>query len=587
MKKYISLSFLLLFLLFAAIFSVTAQNKDIGLHAVGTPHNPKVQMAWNRYYDYAQITDFCKRLQAAYPDLVKIESIGKSVQGKDILALIITDFKTGAHENKPAFYADANIHSNELQGTEMLMYKAWYLVESFANVKFVKDLLTDRTFYILPTINPDARDHFIKELNTTNSPRSGLMPVDDDGDGLVDEDSFDDINGDGEITLMRRKTPYGRMKIDPNDPHRMIPVKADEVGEYEMLGYEGLDNDGDGRINEDGAGRYDPNRDWGWNWQPDYIQGGALKYPFSLPETRAVMEFVMKHPNIAGAQSYHNYGGMFLRGPGAEEDQIYYSQQDVAVYDVIGKLGEKLVPGYNYYTLYKDLYTVYGGEIDWLASSRGIFTFSNELMTAYLLFNAKPTGENRFQDNQFYEFDKYMLFGDAFVDWKPAKHPQYGDIEVGGFKKNYVRNHPGFLLEYDGHRNMSFTMYHADQMPKLEVQKVEKQSIAGGLTQITATVANVRIIPTHSSHDIKFKIERPDYISLKGAEVVAGMLMQNLDFNVGIEQKTNPSTIEVANIQGMSAVVVRWVVKGNPSNYDIEVNSRKGGVVSKSGTFGK
>lgn len=587
MKKYISLSFLSLFLLFATVFSVTAQNKDIGLHAVGTPHNPKVQMAWNRYYDYAQITDFCKRLQAAYPDLVKIEPIGKSVQGKDIWVLIITDFKTDAHENKPAFYADANIHSNELQGSEMLMYKAWYLVESFANVKFIKDLLTDKTFYILPTINPDARDHFIKELNTTNSPRSGLMPVDDDGDGLIDEDTFDDINGDGEITLMRRKTPYGRMKIDPNDPNRMIPVKADEVGEYEMLGYEGLDNDGDGRINEDGPGRYDPNRDWGWNWQPDYIQGGALKYPFSLPETRAVMEFVMKHPNIAGAQSYHNYGGMFLRGPGAEEDQIYYNQQDVAVYDVIGKLGEKLVPGYNYYTLYKDLYTVYGGEIDWLASSRGIFTFSNELMTAYLLFNAKPTGENRFQDNQFYEFDKYMLFGDAFVDWKPAKHPQYGDIEVGGFKKNYVRNHPGFLLEYDGHRNMSFTMYHADQMPKLEVQKVEKQSLAGGFTQITATVANMRIIPTHSSHDIRFKIERPDYISLKGAEVVAGMLMQNLDFNVGVEQKTTPSTVEVANIAGMSAVVVRWIVKGNPSSYNIEVNSRKGGVVNKSGTFGK
>lgn len=587
MKKNISLSFLSLFLLFATVFSVTAQNKDIGLHAVGTPHNPKVQMAWNRYYDYAQITDFCKRLQAAYPDLVKIEPIGKSVQGKDIWVLIITDFKTDAHENKPAFYADANIHSNELQGSEMLMYKAWYLVESFANVKFIKDLLTDKTFYILPTINPDARDHFIKELNTTNSPRSGLMPVDDDGDGLIDEDTFDDINGDGEITLMRRKTPYGRMKIDPNDPNRMIPVKADEVGEYEMLGYEGLDNDGDGRINEDGPGRYDPNRDWGWNWQPDYIQGGALKYPFSLPETRAVMEFVMKHPNIAGAQSYHNYGGMFLRGPGAEEDQIYYNQQDVAVYDVIGKLGEKLVPGYNYYTLYKDLYTVYGGEIDWLASSRGIFTFSNELMTAYLLFNAKPTGENRFQDNQFYEFDKYMLFGDAFVDWKPAKHPQYGDIEVGGFKKNYVRNHPGFLLEYDGHRNMSFTMYHADQMPKLEVQKVEKQSLAGGFTQITATVANMRIIPTHSSHDIRFKIERSDYISLKGAEVVAGMLMQNLDFNVGVEQKTTPSTVEVANIAGMSAVVVRWIVKGNPSSYNIEVNSRKGGVVNKSGTFGK
>jgi Zinc carboxypeptidase len=572
-------------LLGAVVTTTHAQIKDIGLHAIGTPHNPKVQMAWNRYYDYAQITDFCRRLQAAYPDLVKIESIGKSVQGKDIWVLTITDFKTGQPETKPGFYADANIHSNELQGSEMLMYKAWYLVESFASVKFVKELLADKTFYILPTLNPDARDHFINELNTLNSPRSGLIPVDDDGDGQIDEDSFDDLNGDGEITFMRRKSPYGRLKVDPNDPHRMIPAKPDELGEYEMLGYEGLDNDGDGQVNEDRPGSYDPNRDWGWNWQPDYIQGGALKYPFSLPETRAVMEFVMKHPNIAGAQSYHNFGGMFLRGPGAEEDATYYNQQDVGVYDVIGKLGEKLIPGYNYFILYKDLYTVYGGEIDWLSTGRGIFTFSNELMTNYMLFNAKPNSEGRGQDNQVYEADKYLLFGDAFVEWTPYKHPQYGDIEVGGFKKNYVRNHPGFLLEYDGHRNLAFTMYHAYQMPKLSVPKVVKQSLGNGFTQITATVLNARIIPTHSSHDLKYKIERPDYITLKGAEVVAGLAMENLDFNMGREQKTNPATIEVLNIPGMGVVHVRWVVRGNPSNYTVEVNSRKGGVVTASGGF--
>ncbi len=54
--------------------------------------------------------------------------------------------------------------------------------------------------------------------------------------------------------------------------------------------------------------------------------------------------------------------------------------------------------------------------------------------------------------------------------------------------------------------------------------------------------------------------------------------MENLDFGVGREQKTNPATIEVPNVPGLGAVHVRWVVRGNPSNYTIEVNSRKGGV---------
>ena len=100
-------------------------------------------------------------------------------------------------------------------------------------------------------------------------------------------------------------------------------------------------------------------------------------------------------------------------------------------------------------------------------------------------------------------------------------------------------------------------------------------------------IYNARIIPTHSSHDIRNKIERPDYISLKDPNVVAGMVMQDVDFNVGTEQKMNPAKLEVANIPGMGYVNLRWIVKGNPSTYSIEVNSAKGGVVSANGNFNK
>ncbi|MFN2396977.1 MAG: M14 family zinc carboxypeptidase [Bacteroidales bacterium] len=78
-------------------------------------------------------------------------------------------------------------------------------------------------------------------------------------------------------------------------------------------------------MNEDPeAGGYDPNRDWGWNWQPDYVQRGAYLYPFSLPETRAVRDFALNHPNIAGVITHHNTGGMLLRGPGSADDAKYY-----------------------------------------------------------------------------------------------------------------------------------------------------------------------------------------------------------------------------------------------------------------------
>ncbi|WP_226390009.1 M14 family metallopeptidase [Penaeicola halotolerans] len=558
-------------LAFVGLQGANAQEKIF--RAAGTPHQPKVEVSWNRYYTYEGVVDIMQKIAKAYPNLAKVESIGKSYEGRDIMLITVSDFATGNPDRKPAMYIDGNIHSNEIQGTEMALYTAWYLTESFKDVEFIKELLKEKTFYIVPTINPDARNNYMNEPNTASSPRSGMIVLDNDGDGEAGEDRFDDLDGDNHITMMIRKDPNGRFIKDPNDPRRLVPVAPGQKGEYEMLGQEGIDNDGDGYVNEDGIGYYDPNRDWGWKWQPDYIQRGAYKYPFSLPENRAVMEFVMKHPNIAGGQSYHNSGGMLLRGPGAEEDLATYNRDDVRIYDALGRKGEELIPGYRYLVVYKDLYSVFGGELDWFYGGRGIYTFSNELWTSYLMYN-----ENKGRDAQ-YDFDKDLLFGDAFVPFKSYNHPQFGEIEIGGFKKNFGRAHPGFLLESDAHRNMAFTIYHAYHTPRLSVQSVEEKDLGGGLKEITAIIENDRLMPTHSSQDLKYKIERPDYVSISGVKVVTGMIVENEDFNRVSEQKNNPEKMQVANIPGNSIVKVRWIVSGN-AKYSITVDSAKGGLAT-------
>jgi hypothetical protein len=404
-----------------------------------------------------------------------------------------------------------------------------------------------------------------------------MIPMDDDRDGLFDEDGLEDLDGDGSVTTMRRKNPNGNMIVDPKDPRMMIEIGPDDVvtaQRYEYLGSEGIDNDGDGEVNEDRPGYYDPNRDWAWKWQPDYIQRGAYKYPFSAPETRAVADFVLSRPNIAGAQSFHNSGGMILRGPGAEEDLSTYNRADIAIYDAIGKKGERMLPGYRYMVVYKDLYSVFGGELDWFYGSRGIYTFTNEIFSSFAYY--KTENNNR---DQMYEFEKDLLMGDAFTDWKPYNHPTYGEIEIGGFRKNIGRATPGFMLEEELHRNMAFTFYHAFHMPMLSVNNVKEKSLGGGLTEITAYIKNDRLMPTHASQDLKYNITRPDYISIKGANVVSGMLVTDEDFGVAHEQKNNPEKLEVKNIPGNDIVKVRWIVKGN-SNYSIHVDSEKGGLAS-------
>lgn len=573
MKKLITILFIVI--MYA---QASAQDANGVFRAAGSPENPKVPIAWNRYYNHDGVTDICKKIAAAHPDLAKLSSIGKSYQGREMWVLTITDFKKGKPDEKPGFYLDGNIHSNEIQGTEMALYTAWYLTESFKDITYIKELLADRVFYIVPTINPDARDNYMKAPNTPNSPRSGMIPVDNDRDNKINEDGFDDLDGNNHITQMIRKSTTGRFRKDPSDPRKLVMVKNDEIGEYEILGYEGIDNDGDGRVNEDGEGFYDPNRDWGWKWQPNPIQSGAYKYPFSLPENRNVRDFVMAHPNIAGSQSFHNSGGMILRGPGAEEDLSTYNAEDVRIYDAIGKKGETLIPGYRYLTVYKDLYSVFGGELDWFYGGRGVYTFTNELFTSYLYFN-KPSARGEGQE-QTYEFNEDLLFGDAIVPWKEFDHPQYGKIEVGGFKKNFTRADPGFILESDAHRNMAFCLYHAYHMPKLSVATITEKNLGNGLTEVTAAIRNERLMPTHASQDLKFKIERPDYISIEGTKVIAGMVVENADLNITHEQKNNPSVLEVKNIPGLSTVTVRWIVSGG-KDYTIQVDSRKGGVVTK------
>jgi hypothetical protein len=548
----------------------TAQNEELFFGAAGSPANPNVQTSWNKYYTYEGVIDLCKRMEKAYPDLVTIESAGKSYQGRDIIVLTITDKRIQEPDHKPGYWIDGNIHSIELQGTEMALYTAWYLCEMSENNAFISQLLKDKTFYIAPTINPDARDYFTSK---GLPPRSGLTPRDNDRDGFFDEDGYDDLNNDKNISQMRRKNPDGRYKEDPKDPRKLVRVRPDEKGEYELLGLEGIDNDGDGLINEDGPGGYDGNRDWGFNWEPNYVQGGADKYPFSFPEHQAIRDFTARHRNITGAQSFHNSGGMILRGPsikggGAE----IYSREDDEVINALGEKGELMIPGYKLLTIWDDLYTVYGGELDWWHGAMGCFVFSNELWNSYLMFYDSKNTDH-------YEFDKLLLFEDAFIPWTKVSHPVYGEIEVGGFGKNFGRLHPGFLLETDAHRNAAFCIYNAFQSPKVEIKNMKVKKLSGGLKEVTATVKNSGMLPTHSASNIKFKIDPPVYIYIDDATVIAGMIVLDKDKSISLEQKKNPGRLEVQNLAGYQQVDVKWIVKGG-SKFTIRAESIKGGRTS-------
>ena len=543
---------------------------------VGAPADPKVVVRWNHYHDYQRITAILKSLAAAHPERARLQSLGKSHDGREMWLLTITNFNKAEDRDKPAFWIDGAIHANEVQGSEVTLYTAWYLLEMYGRSPLITELVDRRAFYLLPMMSPDSRHAHMYRPNSTHSPRSGQVPVDDDRDGRFDEDGPDDLDGDGHITQMRIRDENGRFKPHPDYPHLLVRAEADQPGEYTLLGTEGFDNDDDGRINEDGDGFYDPNRDWAWHWQPGHVQRGAYRYPFSIPENRLVADFVADHPNIAGAQSYHNTGGMILRGPGDKDDR--YESGDLKVYQAIAAKGELVLPDYRYLNVAKDLYQVHGGELDWFYSMRGVFTFSNELFTSAKFFG-KPRGEGYFGSKEEKEvFSKYLLFDDGIVAWQEVDHPQYGKVEVGGLKKQWGRQPPSFLLEEECHRNMAFTLYHADQMPLVEIQELRTDRLSGSLMQVTAVVANRRVTPTRAAVDVKRKITVPDLVTLEGKEirVVTGLWAKNPFFRKAVHQKRHPERLKIETIGGMSAVYVRWLIEGQ-GPFTVKVKSAKGG----------
>jgi len=524
----------------------------------------KVEIAFNRYYTHSELNDFFRKIAKAYPELVRIEKIGESGQGRDLLVAIVTNSATGSDRDKPAMWIDGNVHGNEVQAAEAVLYTLWHVTKEYGHNAKLTDLLDNTTLYLLPSQNPDGRDYWFSHPNSQHSSRQNQRPVDNDGDGLFDEDPYDDLDGDGSITQMWKRDPNGRWRRNVDDPRIFERAPAGKPGGWTNLGSEGIDNDGDGRINEDPPGGDDMNRNWPSDWQPDHIQRGAGEYPFSDPEPHAVGLFILDHPNIAAVQSFHNSGGMILRGPGANYRSSSYPSADARVYDEIGHIGEDILPYYRYMVIWKDLYTVHGGFVNWTAEGLGIFSFTNELWTAGKYFqrdNDSPSGQELMRFRDLLQFDK------DFTRYTEVEHPQYGKILVGGLNKWSSRNTPTFMLEESSHRNFGFTMFHADQMPRLKFDRVEATKMRDGLWSVTAEVRNERLIPTRSGLAARERIGRNDLFLCEPGEgehvVTSGLLDSWLDTTMD-EVRHEPSRVQFERgVASRGGVIVRFLVTGD------------------------
>jgi len=533
----------------------------------------EVPLRFDRYYTYDEVNEALKALNTAYPALTTLEVIGKSDEGRDIYALTINNPKTGNELSKPGVYVDGNIHGNEIQAGEVCLYYANMLLTKYGENDKITKQVDRNAHYIIPVVNVDGRFHFFEDAHTASSSRSIRIPRDDDKDGLFDEDAPDDLDGDGNITQMRIKDPNGEYKADPKDPRILVRIEPGEKGEYTLLGSEGIDNDGDGRINEDAEGYLDPNRNWGNNWMPNYVQNGAGDFPFQGVGLKAINEFIQKKTNIIVGFSFHNNGGMWLRVP--SEKSIRMDPSDVAAYDVIGKNAIKITPGYVYMPSY-DLYPTYGDTDAQYFFNFGIFSFVGELFQreteTFREKTDKPAqqateqsamrrGGNPEETREQLKFSDYVAQGEMFVDWKPFNHPVYGEVEIGGWVKMSSRLPQIFMLPELVHRNAVVVLLAAENTPEISMEVFEVKKIGNNLNQVRVRLKNKNGLPSMTADAFSTKLYTPDMLKVSGGKVVAGGKIQDFRLNKVSYKETKPE-IQFLSVPGHGSVEYQFLVEG-------------------------
>lgn len=531
---------------------------------------------FDQFYRHAELTRLLQDYANAAPHLVQLSSLGKSTEGRDIWLLTLTNTGTGADTDKPAFWVDGNIHAAELAASTACLYWLHQLLSSYDNDAQVKQLLDTRVVYMVPRLNPDGA-----ELALADRPRhirSGTRPYPFDEEP-VEGLTVEDVDGDGRVLQMRVPDPHGTYKKHEGDPRLMVAREPGEFGgEYYRLIPEGTLKNYDGlkvSANPDREG-LDFNRNFPAYWRQEFEQTGAGPYPTSEPEVRAMVHFITHHPNIGAAVSFHTHSGVILRPMGMQSDDDM-TPEDLWMYKRLSDLGAKLT-GYPAISIWHDFKyhpkQVITGTQDWIYEHMGALFWTVEIwapnkeagITDYKWidwYREHPVED----DLKLLKWSDEQCGGQAYVDWRPFRHPQLGMVELGGWDKmNFWRNPPPALREREAARFPAWLLQIGLTLPKLEVLRTEVRALGPDTWRVRFAVANAGYLPSYvSKRALERKTARGTVFSIHlppGVTLASGKEREIGAHLEGHAPKSSQQAFLPTRELTADRAVVEWVVNG-------------------------
>jgi len=554
-------------------------------------------LRFDRFYNHEELTTVLEDFVSSYGALCTIDSIGTSHEGRDIWLATLTNSATGPHDEKPALWLDANIHSVEVTGCTAALHLIHRLLTEYGKDQDVTRALDTRTFYIVPRLNPDGA-----EMALSDEPRfvrSSVRPYPrtDHLDGLHEQD----IDGDRRILLMRIEDPDGSWKIHDGDPRLMVPrgpTEFSDNGTFYRLLPEGTIRNYDGttiRVAEPLEG-LDLNRNFPMEWTTENEQKGAGPYPASEPEVRALVQAVFDRPNITGYITYHTFSGVHLR-PYSGHDDDHMPPNDLTVFKLIGDQATKTT-GYPAISVFHDFryearQVIKGGADDWAYEHLGLFSWTTEFWSPQRQAGLKNyhyiewLKDHPVEDDlKLLKWNDDKLGGKGYVDWYPFDHPQLGKVELGGWDFMYCwTNPPSEFLEAEIAPHSDFAIWHALISPLLRVVSLDVDAIGDDAHKMRLVVANTGWLPTNVTEKATERtLTQPLEVTIslpEGAELVSGEMKVDLGQLTGRALKrsmlwwgSEDSTTERAKVE--------WVVRA-PGGGTVEIVARhpRAGVVRR------
>ena len=538
----------------------------------------------DRYLPYDDLTGQVRAWADAFPGLVRLSSLGATPEGRELWLLTIGP---EPDRRRPAAWVDGNMHASELAGSSVALAVAEDAIRAHLAPG---EPLHDLPPHLLDILRRDVLVHVLPRMSPDGAERvltTGAWVRSNPRDARLGRSApfwrAEDVDGDGQARMMRREDPAGDFVRATGDPDLMLPRRIEDPGPFYAIYPEGFIERWDGFTipmpdflsdNET-----DLNRNFPYDWAPEPKQRGAGPFAASEPESRAVTEFALRHPEIFAWLNLHTFGGVYIRPAGDRPDKKM-DASDLQLYRQLGEWAEQIagypmVSGFEEFTyepetpLHGDLSTFAYAQLGAIGMVCELWDFWKQAgLDLHRPFVWNYQRRTREDVIKMARWDREQNRGRVIGPWRPHSHPQLGPVEIGGYDPRVgIWNPPPERLGEVCVCQARFFLRLAALAPRLRLTAVEAAGLGGGLTRVRAVVENVGYLPTNvlaTAKGIAWNDPVRAWLATgEGIEVVGGESTQtvgHLGGWGGYEKTASPALARTSGEPVRSRV--EWTVRG-------------------------